>query len=159
MSDKAKKTEVKVVEQALVASFMGALSPSVWRVELGRLNAASFELGSEGGKTSLYLKEQGDKREAIAIFSDIAAAEQALNAISKAVFQGGGSSSCPIGSSKMGRRLKWGAAIVLIIILFLMFSPIAKPPENQGDNKQQTSVQAPVPRTGVPLPADEVFGN
>ncbi len=161
MSNKAKQTEVKIIEGALVASFMGAVPPSVWRVDLGRVDSASFELGSEGGKTTLYMRGAGNVRESIAAFNDTEQAQQALGAISKAIFKGGGS-SCPVSSGGLGRKIVWAASIILIIFLFLMMSIGGRhraTPEGSAPSQASSSQQAPAPRAGVPLPADEVFGN
>lgn len=160
MSEKTKQAEVRVVDQAIVASFMNATPPSIFRAELSRINAASFELGNEGAKTVLSLKTQGGGSETIAVFSDAASGAQALEAISRAVFKGG-RSSCPMHAGGLGRKLVWGVSIVLIIFVFLMFSSSGRAPqEMQESGKSQTSsVQPAPPRAGVPLPADEVFGD
>ena len=163
MSDKTKQTEVRIIDQALVASFMGATPPSVWRVDLGRIDSASFELGTDSGKTVLYMRTAGGQRDGIAIFAEALQAQQALEAVSKAIFKGGGSSSCAMMSGGLGRKLVWGVSIALIVFLFLMMSAGGRQrATTEGGAPQETSSSsktAPAPRPGVPLPADEVFGN
>ncbi len=155
-------TEAKVVDKALAVSMANASPPSVWRIDMDRISDASFVLeDKDGGKSALCLKyRQGGVVETIALFAARSEAEQALSAISTAIFNGeGGGGQSRSGGGGRGRRFVWVVSILLVILFFLVMSGDPAPEVKPRGTATETPAPKKEIREGVPLSGDEIFGN
>lgn len=144
--------DARIVNNALVVSLMGGEQPRVWRAEMAHMATASIELLEEGGKHKITLKDKEGNTQEVASFKDRREALDALSCITRAMMGGGEKTRR---SGWLGRIFKGAAfllalffAFALYVILFVVPSPMGPLPQSG----------APATKTGVPVPADELFG-
>lgn len=165
----AAQIDARVVGDALVASFMSAEPPKVWRADMAKLTAATMELRSDAGRFRLVLVAQtGD--EDVAMFNSRDDGTAALQAVMHAMIAPAGgaaataaqpAATAPAAAPKKGgffrflfKMFLWLVAIgVTLLILAGLF---------MGGKTAQliTAISpgdAPIVAPGAPLPADEFF--
>jgi hypothetical protein len=149
------RTEAKVTNGALVVSFTGEGLPKVWRAEIGHLSSTAFELKDAQDKTALVMKTPQNTEEVFA-FSDKASAAAGLQAITQALFSDthAGGSAPARKSGFFGKLFKtlFFSALALICVAVLVTVSKTKPLD-LGAGVAPSAV-----KTGVPVPADEMFG-
>jgi hypothetical protein len=168
-STAAAQVDARVVDQALVASFMNAEPPKVWRADMAKLNTATLELRSDAGRFRLVMITQGGEED-VAIFTARDDGTAALQAVMQAMMGGASvqTAAAPAAAAavqaapvKKGGFFKglfklflWLVAIfVTLMILAGLFL---------GDKTGQmisviSSGSAPVVAPGTAIPADEFF--
>jgi len=139
---------------ALVVSFLSADQPRIWRAELSRFNDATLEV--QGSK--LVLK-RGDAAEEVGSFASKEEAVTALQAVTDALLGGTGASATTCSTKKKCGWLKklFKAVLVLAALFIALLVTLSllhtAPSSSAGGNAPAANVQS-----GVPLPADTVFG-
>lgn len=167
--------DARVAGQALVASFMNAEPPKVWRADMAKLGAATLELRSDAGRFRLVMIAEG-REEDVAVFNTREDGTAALQAVMRAMVEGG-SASAPAAAAPaaapaaeapaapavkkkpgalgfIGRVLVWMLAIVVVLVILagLLLD------NRQGQIADVLGTpSAPSARPGVPTPADEFF--
>jgi hypothetical protein len=153
----AKKTATKasVVDNALIVSFFSAVEPRLWRVEMGQISNASFEVRESQGKFILALKPANAAAEDVSVFPDRDKAVDALEAVTTALMQGRQCSMTGRGAWFWVKKLLKYVLILFAILFVINFIVAIKngPPVHSGGN-----ITAPAVRSGVPVPADQLFG-
>jgi len=163
----AKKTaaEARIVDGAMIASFMGAEPPKVWRADMKSISTATFEMKEESGAFHVVMRT-GEQTENIAAFADREGATDALQALMTAMLSPAGTASADAAATavppKKGffrRFLRfvfklalWLFAIAFVLWLTVMFFG----PKLVGlvlKDPGMTRVQQ-----GTPVPADDFFG-
>jgi len=163
----AAQIDARVVGEALVASFMSAEPPKVWRADMAKLTVSTMELRSDGGRFRLVLVAQtGD--EDVAVFTSRDDGTAALQAVMQAMIGGAPpaasaapAAAAPAPAAKKGgffrflfKMLLWLVAIgVTLLVLGGLF---------MGDKTAQmisaiNPGDAPIVAPGASLPADEFF--
>jgi hypothetical protein len=152
--------EARVVNNALVVSFLTADPPRVWRADMTGLSTATLEM-REGtpGKFRLIMKTGAGKEEEVSTFTDRETATNALRVVTAAMLGGeaGGSSggSVSSGSSSGGGMLKpalWIGGVV--VVLWFVMSGLAGALHPGGSpHKLPEGIKA-----GTAVPADKIFG-
>jgi hypothetical protein len=169
MADKAQTTkipvkplvrvEARVAGGALVVSIAGGDAPKVWRADLSRLSAAAFELKDGGGETALVLKTP-EGAETVHAFQSRAEAVAGLQAVTLALFAQPAPSLAAHAkpSGFWGRLLKtifyFLAALISVVLLWALLQTSTPGP----GGLPPPSPQAKDGKTGVPLPAEQMFG-
>lgn len=95
--NEAIESRAKIVDGTLILSLPDAISPVVWRMDLGSVKSAAIEIRTnkkEGEEETftLTIKSTGEKAKDIATFSDNNKAKQALMVVSSAMEHGTSSS-------------------------------------------------------------------
>jgi hypothetical protein len=168
-----------VVDGTLIISLPNAISPVVWRLDLGQARASALEVRAhEDGTYTLLLKTpRGDVND-IAKFDAKAQAVSALMAVSGAMKQAHGqvksvandssahSANLPVpvkATSKPGRSGKNFIAplialslIILLLVAIMNMGPV--PNVQPGLPGDMAASQAPT-ESGVPLSADDFLKN
>lgn len=163
----AKKTAVdaRIVDGAMIASFMGAEPPKVWRADMKSISSATFEMKAEDGVYHVVMRS-GDKNENIAAFTDKEGATDALQALMTAMLAPvGTTASATVVAEKpkrgfFGRLIRfvlklafWLVAIAFVLWLLLWLLA----PNFVGSGLRDpglTRVQQ-----GTPVSADELFAD
>lgn len=177
-----------VVDGTLIISLPDAVSPVVWRLDLGQARASAMEVRPlEDGRFNLVLKTPRNDVNEIASFSSKARAVAALMAISRAMEQAHGqiqpvaNDSIPAGQpstntlpvpvrtgsarkkSATGKNVLAGViALVLIIVLIgamMSITPTPSPMTRDLSSGVAPSGGGAGNLTGVPLSADEFLMN
>lgn len=161
-----KKTSVdaRIVDGAMIASFMGAEPPKVWRADMKSISTATFEMKEEAGAFHVVMRA-GDQAENIAAFPSRDGATDALQALMAAMLAPIGTTSATAAAdtapkkSFFKRFLRfvfklafWLFAIAFVLWLTMMyFGPkiVGMAMKDPGVTKVQQ---------GTPVPADELFG-
>ncbi|MEZ0225481.1 MAG: hypothetical protein ACAH83_13070 [Alphaproteobacteria bacterium] len=151
--------DAKVVNNALVVSFLTADPPRVWRADMTGLATATLELREgQPGKFRLVMKTGGGKEEDISTFSDRETATNALRAVTDAMLQGESGGSGLSASSGAGggmtKKILWAA--VIFVVLYLIVQLLAGALHGAGGGRSgslPTGVKA-----GTAVPADKIFG-
>ncbi|TVQ82279.1 MAG: hypothetical protein EA357_09985 [Micavibrio sp.] len=156
------RTTARVIGDALVLDLGTADTRSVWRCSMEKLAHAGFGVKVKNKKHFLVITTS-EKEEEIAAFSAKEEAEKALGIITDA-FMAHRSSKDP--RAPFYKRA-WFYILLFLILMFIFFS-LGKPPRDpsaqsaadapRGSTTQPRQQQAPV-RPGVPIPADQLFGN
>ncbi len=159
------KTTARVIGDALVLDLGTADTRSVWRCSMEKLAHAGFGVKVKNKKHLLVITTS-EKEEEIAAFSAKEEAEKALGIITDA-FMAHRSSKDP--RAPFYKRA-WFYILLFLILMFVFFS-FGKPPrdaeiQTRADAprgsvtqpRQQGGQQMPV-RPGVPVPADQIFGD
>ena len=161
-------TDARVVEGAMIASFMGAEPPKVWRADMKNLATATFEMRHADGLFHVVMTS-GTGQENIAAFTDKEGATNALQALMAAMMTPQGTATPAAGTaaaagtdkkpgSAFGRFIKgllklvgWIVGLVIVFaLLSMLFAPnLARLLSDPGLTKVQQ---------GAPIPADELFG-
>lgn len=172
-----------VVDGSLIISLPNAVSPVVWRLDLGQARASALEVREKDNLFTLLLKTpRGDVND-IASFDTKAKAVAALMAVSDAmrhahgqmkaaandtptpVYAGGSNLPVPVRTAGGGKppRGKGGilapiAALALIAILLTVIMNMAPAPTAAlpgGGASTMSGTASPSAETGVPLSADD----
>ena len=168
--------DARVAGQALVASFMNAEPPKVWRADMAKLGAATLELRSDAGRFRLVMIAEGGEED-VAVFNTREDGTAALQAVMRAMVEGSSApapaAAAPAAVSPaaeapaapavkkkpgvlgfIGRVLVWMLAIVVVLVILagLLLD------NRQGQIADVLGTpSAPSARPGVPTPADEFF--
>jgi hypothetical protein len=154
--------DAKVVNNALVVSFLTADPPRVWRADMTGLSTATLELREgQPGRFRLVMRTGNGKEEDISTFADKQTATDALRVVTNAMLRGEGGSAggspsyyaAPSsGSSLGGTALKivvwFGAVLVAIWLVLHALS---------GGGHAGRELPAGV-KPGAAVPADKIFG-
>lgn len=162
----------KVVDGALILSLPDAISPVVWRWNLGEAKASALEVREVGkdGNYKLVLKTPRGDVQDVAPFENKAKAMSALLAVSHAMENPHGSASNDSGTvhtitpgrtdlkKSDGMKLLGGiGAVALIIVLFTWLGSVA--PKRMDSNPATLNTTATPTGTsdqsGVPMSADD----
>ena len=162
-----KKTAVdaRIVDGTMIASFMGAEPPKLWRADMNSISSATFEMQEIKGVFHVVMRT-GDKIEEIAAFSDKDGATDALQALMTAMLTPASATTAAAAAvaekpkrgffSRLLRFLLklalWLFAVAFVLWLVMMaFGPkiISLAMKDPG----MTRVQQ-----GTPVSADELFG-
>ena len=153
------KTTAKIMGDALVMDFGSADPKAVWRCSMDSLSQAGFAVKSKNKKYALVLKTP-DREEDIATFSSQDEAETALTVIT-GVFL----SYRPLTAKKPFYKRAWFYIFLFLLVMVLLFN-IANPgrrlPEglqNAGMNSNTARQQQEKVKSGVPVSADDLFGD
>lgn len=164
MTSKAAGAQIdaRVVDQALIASFMNAEPPKVWRADMAKLTTATLELRSEEGRFRLVMISASGEEE-VASFNSRDEGTAALQAVMQAMVAPVGAAAVaaapvPPKSGFFAKLLKfflWLVAIVvtLVIVSGLLFSKRMMQVVSVVDNAPSAVV-----REGAPTSADDFFG-
>lgn len=163
----AAQVDARVVDTALIASFMNAEPPKVWRVDMAKLNTATLELRNDASLYRLFMISPSGEEE-VALFKSREDGTAALQSVMNAMLGGAApvqavpaqaavTAAAPVKGGFFKTLFKvilWMIAIVVAIVilsgLFIgdktaqMFSAIAT---------QDTQVM----REGAPVSADDFF--
>jgi hypothetical protein len=152
--------EARVVNNALIVSFLTADPPRVWRADMTGLATATLEL-REGtpGKFRLVMKTGPGKEEDISVFTDRETATNALRVVTSAMLSGdaggssGGSYSMSSASSGGGflKPALWTVGIVAV--LWFIGGAMINAAHMGAAHKLPADVKA-----GTAVPADKIFG-
>lgn len=157
-------TDARVVDGAMIASFMGAEPPKVWRADMNSLASASFEMQQADGLFHVVMTSGGNKENIVA-FADKEGATHALQALMAAMMTPVGTTTVPAGTAaptaekKSGgffkKLLKLVAWLIGLFIIFTLLSMLVMPKLMNVVMRDPglTKVQQ-----GAPIPADELFG-
>jgi hypothetical protein len=171
-STAAAQVDARVVDQALVASFMNAEPPKVWRADMAKLNTATLELRSDAGRFRLVMITQGGEED-VATFTTRDDGTAALQAVMQAMLAPSGvvqASAAPVAAAaaataaapvKKGGFFKWLFKLVLwLVAIFVALMILAG--LFLGDKTGQlisaiNPGDAPIVAPGTAVPADEFF--
>lgn len=168
----------KVVDGALILTLPDAVSPTVWRWDLGQVKASALEVcETEKGLYRLLLKTPRGESHDVALFEERDVAVRALMAVSHAMEKAQGqarfgqrdaaddkhrddvfSFSQKAATSK-GEGAKWlvavGGVLILIILFFFLAQMEPQHMASPGPDGFRPSSDAGSGDAGVPLSADE----
>lgn len=160
----ASQIDARVVDQALVASFMNAEPPKVWRADMKKLTTATLELRNDDGKYRLVMIAQSGEEE-VASFTDRDSGTAALQAVMQAMLTPGTSSAATsaVATDKkkggffrtMLKVVLWMVAIFVAMVVAggLLFS------QKVGENLSTMQLdRAGIAQEGAPTTADDYFG-
>lgn len=166
-------TSARVVDGTLIISLPQAITPVVWRMELGHVRASALEVRQQDGNIHvLTLKTpKGDVHD-IAPFGTRGKAVQALMSVSRAMEQAHGqmraaaplsandTMSAPAEPAK-GRFITGLIGTVLLLGLIAVFmNTTGSNPSTPATNASTTGqAHSTAPATGVPLSADDFLNN
>ncbi len=149
--------DAKVVNNALIVSFLTADPPRVWRADMTGLSTATLELREgQPGRFRLVMRTGAGKEEDISTFADKVTATNALRVVTNAMLRGDGaasSASVSVGASAGGGFLKvlmWLGAVLVAIWLVLH----ALAGGGHGGGRELPAGVKP----GTAVPADKLFG-
>ncbi len=165
----------RVIDGTLIISLPQAITPVVWRMELGHVRASALEVRKQEGNTYMLILKtpKGDVSD-IALFDNRGRAVQALMAVSRAMEQAQGQMRTVAANSPgvtnlpalrpetppAGKRGRFASGIigtVLLIGLVAIILNMGAPRESLGPDG--TTQKAAEPVTGVPLSADDFLSN
>ena len=160
----AKKTAVdaRIVDGAMIASFLGAEPPKVWRADMNSIATATFEMKEEKGAFHVVMRT-GDKTEDIAAFSDRDGATDALQALMTAMLTPVGTTVAAVAGEKPRRGffsrlfrfvIKLALLLAVAFVLWLAINFFA--PKIVGLAMKDPGVTRV--QQGTPVSADELFG-
>ncbi len=159
----APQIDARVVDQALVASFMNAEPPKVWRADMKKLTTATLELRNDNGKYRLVMIAQSGEEE-VASFTDRDSGTAALQAVMNAMLAPSSTSAAiPVQQAeKKGGFFRTLAKIVLVLIaIFVALVVVGGFLVNQKGVQMLDSMnldRAGIAREGAPTTADDYFG-
>ncbi len=161
------KTTAKVIDSGLVINFQTTNPKSIWRCSMDKLNFAVFSIKEKNKKQTMFLTIDG-KEEKVAVFDNKEDAEQAIEAVTKAMMT----------STRATKKTSWLKRILaILIILFFIYIVFFKilpaiiitsvnnktaDAKNSSLVTKQQSASKTIEKkikTGVPISADELFGN
>lgn len=157
-------SSAKVVDGSLVLSLPDALTPVVWRMELGHVKASAMEVRASDNRYLLVLKTPKGEEHDIAPFESREHAVSALMQIANALEKADGRTKSRSGTlvqpafenmapPKSALR-KWVVgALIVLALLFVFSSFFARVPAPATTTTDAPS--APQGESGVPLSADD----
>lgn len=152
-----------VVDGTLVLTLPDAISPVVWRMDLGQAKASALEVRDNGDKTySLVLKTpRGDVNE-IAPFAQRQQAIKALMAVSHAMEHAHGqtrpvsvAAANDAGGRKKGRVMTSIVAVLLLLFLILIFINMGPQVLPVTDTAATGAAVTGEAQPGTPVSADD----
>jgi hypothetical protein len=161
----------KVVDGTLILTLPNAISPIVWRMELGTVKSSALEVRSGANDTSvLTLKTpKGDVND-IAAFAAKKDAVDALMSVSRAMENAHGQ-IVPKGNGEgfhqkleKSKKKRWiltiiGVLIVLFLInLMMSMSPTSMPSSSGSGFASSETTEAARKTVGEPVSADDLLG-
>jgi len=168
------KSSAKVVNDTLILSLPDASSPVVWRMELGEIKAAAFEVQKkDGGGFELVMKTPAGKTQQIAPFDSRAGAlgalmsasramEQAQNMAKSAANDKGGYSTASGAPAKKGSGSLLAGVIGVAVLIALIYGLTQMGPRSatsmgfQATGASTENQAAPAAKAGgVPVSADD----
>lgn len=156
-------SSAKVVDGNLILSLPDAITPVVWRMELGSVRASALEVRATNDNTYLLALKtpKGDVHD-IAPFDTRDKALNALMNVSHALqgaegkmnaVSAGTAPQMAYAAQKSGGALKWVLAIGgILVVLYVLASLFTTSPAPETTNA--TTNSAP---SGVPVPADQIL--
>jgi hypothetical protein len=143
----------QVADGALVVSFFSADMPKVWRIEMSRMAATALEVKAAQDKFVLNMTSAAGTEE-LAVFKDKLGAINALKSITTAL----------LASDKKQKKCssgfgKWCKRIVLTIVALLAVLFVLQLIVNPRHTPRSSGTQQSTVKTGVPVPAEQLFGN
>jgi hypothetical protein len=162
----SKDIDAKVVNNAMVVAFNSGDAPRVWRADMSHMQTATLEVrdAAEKGKFQLVLKS-ADNDDVVGTFPNKEEAAAALRLMTAAMMEGektGGAAAAPKQGNFFVSLLKWvvGAfvTIVFLVILMFLFGPHPGGRSLAVQNYPGLNNGPPPVKQGVPLPADQLFG-
>ncbi|MCM2343455.1 MAG: hypothetical protein NDJ24_02720 [Alphaproteobacteria bacterium] len=166
-------SSASVVDGTLIISLPQAITPVVWRMDLGNVKASALEVRSlDNGTHVLTLKTPKGDIHDIAPFAQRGRAIEALMAVSRAMEQAQGQirpiaanmpeigsvltkAPAPIKKKNKGRALTGVIGTILLLGLIALLLNMGPRTQNQSTS----SARATAPTTGVPLSADDFLNN
>lgn len=166
-------SSARVVGDALVLSLPDACSPVVWRMELGDIKAAAFEIKNDGETWTLTMKTPKGEAQSIAPFDSKAKAVRALMTTSRAMEQ---ASTRPVYANDPGHpaaqaarkgKGQLAAGIIGVVLLGVLIVGLVqagpKPPTSLNatgaSSTEATADGASGGAPGVPVSADSFLMN
>lgn len=167
----------RVIDGMLIMSLPQAITPVVWRMELGHVRSSALEVRKQdGGIFMLVLKTPKSDVSDIAPFDNRGRAVQALMAVSRAMEQAQGQlrplaannshgvTNLPalrpeIPAPRPRGRITTGivGTLLLLALIAILLNMGGPRPASVSDNTSTSSAPAPV--TGIPLSADDFLNN
>lgn len=154
--------EARIADHALVVSFPDERQPRVWRKDLTGVTSSVTEIQEGAGKFTLAITDSATGlAETIGVFTDKTAAQAAMQAVAGALLQGNSAATsgktCPA-RRLLGRIFRLALWLVaLAVVILIMLSTFM--PQNDKLVKNSIAPVSPAPmKTGVPVPADQLFG-
>jgi hypothetical protein len=166
-----------VVDGTLIISLPDAISPVVWRLELGQAKASALEVKASEGVYTLQLKTPRGTSNDIASFAVRGRAVAALMAVSRAMEKSHGQvypaandtepynpALLPVPTRKRKKQQQPGgknrlgaiiAAIIIIIILGNIFLTMGPKRVKMASNSGTVTSEATKDTAGVPVSADD----
>lgn len=157
-------TKVKIVDQALVASFRDSNPPTVWRMDLEKNHSFAVAIQGREGDWELGIMSPRGEFTVVARFVTRGEVDVAFDGIQKALLSAGNTLR-----RKLLRTAAVTAVIVGVIVLgvaVLQAMPASTPAQTMAAspsalNPSAMNQPAPPPaapiQSGIPLPADEVL--
>lgn len=164
------KSEASVVDGTLVLSLPNALTPVVWRWNLGDVKASALEVREDDDRHKLILKTpRGDVQE-VAPFADKDSALKALLVVSQALqgakgqMQAGNAqpqeNTAPVKPSGEASKILTGFLAVLVIVGLLFWLSTLMPKRLDTSTNGANTIGAREAQTGVPMSAEDfINGN
>lgn len=172
-------SSARVVDGTLILSLPDAVSPVVWRMDLGFVRASAMEVRKEeDGTFMLVLKTPKKDVNEIAPFTTKAKALNALMAVSRAMENAQGQirpspaatvetgTTAAVGAAP-AKKSKWKKlftglfAVILLFMFLVVIINLTPPPPRDfpAGTAEGPRATAPGEDTGVPLSADEFLQN
>lgn len=166
-------SSASVVDGTLIISLPQAITPVVWRMDLGNVRASALEVRSlDNGTHVLTLKTPKGDIHDIAPFAQRGRAVEALMAVSRAMEQAQGqirplaanmpeigtvsaANAAPVKRKKGGRVLTGVIGTLLLLGLIAFLLNMGPRPQTKSTSLARTTA----PTTGVPLSADDFLNN
>lgn len=123
MSAKTASIDARVIDQALVASFMNAEPPKVWRADMAKLTTATLELRSEAGRFRLVMIAQSGEEE-VACFNTKDEGTAALQAVMHAMISPATTAATPVAAAPVKKGGFFRTLFKLAAWLFVIFVAI-----------------------------------
>jgi hypothetical protein len=152
-------SSAKVVDGALILSLPDAISPVVWRMDLGSVKSSALEVRDQkDGTYMLTLKNPRDDVHNIAPFAEKAIAVRALMAVSHALEHGHGHSHANAARSSLlsndilpppprapayqptdSGMAKWATGIIAVLVLFVLIGVLVHQTPQTGSFTNQSA--------------------
>jgi len=163
-------SSAKVVGNTLILSLPDARSPVVWRMELGEIKAASFEIKQEGDNWTLVMKVPKGEAQNIAPFENKTRAVHALMAASRAMEQAtvaksaANDAGAPVAQPRKGNKGQIFAGIIGVAVVGFIIFAITQGPQSMQHGAPTAASTAqtaeePANKAGVPVSADSFLMN
>ncbi len=165
-------SSANVTSGTLVLSLPDAQSPVVWRMELGEIKEAAFEIqDTDNGNYILAMKKPETKPQQIASFDNKAKALKALMSTSRAMKQvqsaativanddGSGSTVTVPQEKKSGQFIAGIIGVIILGALIFGLTQIGPKVQRSTTSSGSTSTNASPGAPGVPVSADDFLKN
>lgn len=168
------KIQAEIVEETLIISSLSSDKPGVWRINMPKSASIFFEIIADKERYNLLMREGKTKKQVITDFDSQARANQALHAITLALtgkssekdqtISGVRAQKQQTESADKPSKRTFGQKSVLYVLAVLaicgfIFSKAQISPESQTLPQKTVSNSTQNTRAGVPISAEELFGN